>query len=125
MCTLSNLLTAFVTVYTPTPTPIVATLACGRVKLFQLSGQQVDFVVTDANNPNSPIAVKKGHSYTFSAGYTPGENVGSFVVATPTVNNNNRTIGSLDNIVNPSSYIPAGNAGADGIGPWAFGAAQT
>jgi hypothetical protein len=113
----SNLLTAVVSFGTPTSTPIIASVACGRVKIFQLSGLQVEFVVTDVNNPNSPITIKKGHSYTFSAGYTPGSTVGSFVVLAPPVNNEPYAVGSLDR----ANYLTVGGAsGADATGPWAF-----
>jgi hypothetical protein len=62
---------------------ITTTQACNKVVVSQVGSLPIKFVVIDAANPNSPIAVKAGGSYPFSnggAGYGSNVNVGTIQV---------------------------------------------
>jgi hypothetical protein len=64
----------------PVALPIVATVSCSNVMIKQLCGQRMRFIITDANNPASPIALKGGDEYFFRKGYAANETVGTLEV---------------------------------------------
>ncbi len=60
----------------PQQLAIVTTVQCGSIRVKQLSGRPVRFVVTDAANARSPITVPAGGEYAFlNSGNGFGANV--------------------------------------------------
>jgi hypothetical protein len=64
----------------PQQLSITTTVACNSVRVRQLSGRGIAYIVVDSANPASPVTMKVGQEYAYLAGYALGANVGSILV---------------------------------------------
>jgi hypothetical protein len=59
---------------------IAAAMACATIRVRQLTGPPVRFIVTDSKVSASPILVARGAEYCFLGPFAPGQSVGSITV---------------------------------------------